>query len=120
MREVANPTSQSSFNSLDVQMWPTKTAEPQRAPTNLEMFRQLDADLYLAHQLFRRGRSSQVLAGVTGFNQCKERIRVEIDAAHFADEFTYGERNALSTETFSQAFERLYGEPLHKPKVKGK
>lgn len=102
------------MSASQADMWPTKS-EPQRlaAPgRNVEMFHPLTADLYLAHHLFRRGRSSQILAGVTGFTERRERIRREILDARMAAEFLCTERTMLSTETFAQAFARLFGEPL--------
>lgn len=95
-------------------MWPTKPALQRKpmAGTNADLFAKLDADLFLAHHLFRRGRKPSVLAGVMGVTQRREAIRAEILAANLADEYRYGERNQLSDETFAMAFERLYGEPL--------
>lgn len=94
-------------------MWPTKPAESRsRVPTNAEMFRELDADLYFAHQLFKRGRGVHVLDGITNSRQRLERIRAEILAAHFTEQFTLDQRGKPTEETFAQAFLRRYGEPL--------
>lgn len=90
------------------ELWPTKTrAAPASQGTNREMFAKLDADLFMANQLFRIGRSSQVLAGVQGATDRREKIRAEILRADLADRPLRG-----LEETFAQAFERLYHEPL--------
>lgn len=95
-------------------MWPTKS-EAQRKPAQAssgDLFAPLTPDLYLAHHLFRRGRSVRLLDGITGFAERRDRIRREIVDARLADVFRFGERSAPSTETFAQAFARLYGESL--------
>lgn len=109
MKEIEGQR-QESFD----QLWPTKPALQRKpmAGTNADMFAKLDADLFMAHHLFRRGRCASVLAGVMGVSQRREAIRREILAANLADEYRFGERNQLSDETFAMAFERLYGEPL--------
>lgn len=99
----------------NLELWPTKPAASTPKPAqsaNGELFAALGADLWLAHHLFRCGRSSRILEGVTGFAERRERIRFEIKQAGLAREYHFGERSALSTETFAEAFERLYAEPL--------
>jgi hypothetical protein len=98
----------------------TKAAKPRPAGqgTDRELFARLDADLFLANQLFRQGRSSQVLAGVTGFAERRERIRREILAADVDEAPVLGQRGERLPETLGAAFERLYSEPLI-PTTKG-
>lgn len=113
MRELGRQTETPRQDSFD-QLWPTKPAAVRKpvAGTNADMFAKLDADLFLAHHLFRRGRRASVLAGVMGVTQRREAIRREILASNLADEYRFGDRTQLSDETFAMAFERLYGEPL--------
>jgi glyoxylase-like metal-dependent hydrolase (beta-lactamase superfamily II) len=96
----------------DTAVWPHAPAKGSRAPsTNAEMFALLDADLFLANQLFRHGLSCGVLDGVTVPAQRRERIRREIVAAELDEKPVIG-RHGLEPETLAQAFERLYREPL--------
>lgn len=92
-------------------LWPAKTVAPRQA-TNTDMFRELDADLFLANQLFRHGLSSQVLDGVTVSAQRRERIRREILAADLDQALVLGAKPGSAPETLAQAFERRYHEPL--------
>jgi hypothetical protein len=82
-----------------------------RDMSNAEMFELLDADLFLANQLFRHGLSARVLEGVTVPAERRERIRREILAAGLDDKPVI-DTKPPSTETLGAAFERLYREPL--------
>jgi hypothetical protein len=82
------------------------------APAQQEAFRELDADLFLAHQLFRAGRSGLILQGITVSAERRERIRGEIISCNYATRFLTSSRGRPLEETFAQAFARLYGEAL--------
>ena len=98
-------------------MWPTATA-PQRDPrSNGELFRMLDADLFLAHQLFRHGLglSASALDHTLNSRGRMEKIRAVILANDMAQRpvlrgsVTY---DNLVGVTLEDAFAKLYGEPL--------
>jgi len=94
------------------QLWPQATERvPRGTPQNCEMFSRLDADLFLANQLFRHGRPASVLSGVTDASARRERIRSEI-VDHGLGAALVRYRRDRPSETLSEAFTRLYGEPL--------
>ncbi len=94
------------------QFWPTDVSKSARPSTTTEMFSRLDADLFLAHQLFRHGRPATVLEGVTVPAQRRERIRREILSAELDSALVLGAVRGSASETLAQAFLRLYHEPL--------
>lgn len=86
---------------------------PVAQPRQTEAFRELDADLYFANQLFRYGLGSQIITGgVTGSVDRKARIRKHIHEANLAERACLDQRNNPTDETLAAAFERLYHEPL--------
>lgn len=93
------------------EIWPAKTAQP---TAQREMFSRMDADLFLANQLFRHGLSAGVLDGVSLPAERRERIRRTILAAELEENFVKGGPRDAAPETIAQAFQRLYGEPLVK------
>lgn len=95
---------------LQTRRW--KPSASGSAPTQVEAFRELDADLFLAHQLFRAGRSATVIQGVTTATERKERIRREIIEAKFERRYLLDARGKPTEETFGRAFERLYRERI--------
>ena len=105
---------QLKFSGLDGELWPRKAAvqTSARDMTNREMFERLDADLFLANQLFRQGLSAGVLDGVTVSAQRRERIRREILAHELEAKTVIDPPRGSAPETLAQAFERLYREPL--------
>jgi hypothetical protein len=93
------------------------TGKPE-APVQQDLgFRALDADLTLAYQLFRAGRSGLILQGITVPAERKARIRREIIACNFGSRYLLDSRGKPLDETFAQAFERLYGQPLAQPTI---
>jgi len=98
--------------AAQTQLWPHATERVSRGtPRNGEMFARLDADLFLANQLFRHGRPASVLSGVTDAAARRERIRSEI-VDHGLGAALVRYRRDRPAETLSEAFTRLYGEPL--------
>jgi hypothetical protein len=99
--------------SAEAGVWPHREAKPseQRA-----MFRELEADLFLAHQLFRHGLSLTQLGehfdGVTSPAQRRESLRRKILAADLDQALVLSGPRDRPPETLAQAFQRLYGEPL--------
>ncbi len=94
--------------SAQPKIWPHQT---QHSPSQGQMFSRLDADLFMAHQLFRHGRPASVLSGVTDSIARRERIRREI-VDHGLGAMPVRYRRESPPETLSGAFTRLYGEPL--------
>ncbi len=94
--------------------WPHQGAKAARTvPSNREMFELLDADLFLANQLFRYGVPHMAaFAGTTTGSVRRERIRREILAAGLDEAPVLGGSRDRPPETLSGAFTRLYGEPL--------
>ncbi len=100
------------FGDLRAEPKRWKPTGTERTPSQLEAFRELDADLFMAYQIFRAGRSPNVLQGVTSSAERKARIREAILAYRFETRFLLDARGKPTEETFAQAFERLYREPL--------
>jgi hypothetical protein len=76
-----------------------------------------DAELWLLGRL--QHHLAQVFTGETDPDVRKERVRRAIILGEL-DLIILGKRAGGGAENYAQAFERLYGEPLHKPKPKGK
>lgn len=80
-------------------------------------FSTLDAELWLLGRLQQH--LAQIFSGTTDPEIRKERVRRAIIVGEL-DAIILGKRAGGGSETYAQAFERLYGEPLYKPKVKSK
>lgn len=74
-----------------------------------EIFAKLDAEVYFAKRLHDHGVT--ILSGVTDHGQRKDRIRQAILTCQL-DCAIIGRNADKKPETYQQAFERLYGEPL--------
>jgi hypothetical protein len=97
------------------QLWPhasPKRSVPRGTPRNHELFARLEADLFLANQLFRRGHTAFLLQGLTTPDQRRERLRQAILTAELQEDFVMGGPRGSAAETLSQAFKRLYGVDL--------
>ena len=79
-------------------------------------FKELDAEIWFAKRLVQI--LTPIFIGKTDRALRCERFRTAIISAGL-DKVVAGTRKDGKTETFEQAFERLYGEALHKPKPKG-
>jgi hypothetical protein len=79
-------------------------------------FRQFDAELWFVKRLKDLGR--HVHAGITDPDERRERIRFAIIEGKL-DCGIIGKSPAGKAETFAQAFERFYGEPLEPKPRKG-
>lgn len=110
-----NRSSLSSSKQVNVRRWKPSGAKHQPTQGDLLGFKKLDADLYLANQLFRAGCRVLVTAGVTGFTERRERIRREIEREGMADRCLKDAHGNQLDETFAEAFARLYNEPLRQP-----
>jgi hypothetical protein len=77
-------------------------------------FRELDAEIWFAKRLVQI--LTPVFVGTTDRDTRRERFRKAIIAGGL-DNVVCGKRSDGKTETFAEAFERLYGEPLE-PKRK--
>lgn len=100
------------FNAEEQKLWPHKPAKSSREVRNHKLFARLDADLFLANQLFRHGLSARVLEGITAPAERRERLRREILAADLDATLVRGAERGSAPETLAQAFERLYRQPL--------
>lgn len=80
-------------------------------------FATIDAELWLLGRL--QHHIAQIFTGTTDPDIRKERVRRAIILGEL-DAIILGKRAGGGSENYSQAFERLYGEPLHKPKAKVK
>jgi hypothetical protein len=80
-------------------------------------FKMIDAEMWLLDRLTHH--IVQVFTGTTDPETRKERVRRAIILGEL-DSIILGKRAGGGSENYAQAFERLYGEPLHKPKLKGK
>jgi len=112
-REAHAPP-QEGNGKFQEQFWPhaAPKGNARCTPTNAELFSRLDADLFLANQLFRRGLKATVLEGLTTAQQRRERIRREILAHELEGAAVLGQMRGTAPETLAAAFERLYHEPL--------
>lgn len=79
--------------------------------------RSLDAEMWLLGRL--QFHIAQVFTGTTDPDIRKERVRRAIVLGEL-DAVILGKRSGGGSENYATAFERLYGEPLHKPKTKVK
>lgn len=84
---------------------------------SLSSFKKLDAEMWLLGRL--QHHIAQVFTGETDTDVRRERVRRAIILGEL-EQIILGKRAGGGSETYAQAFERLYGEPLHKPKLKGK
>ena len=91
--------------------------ESAAATTRPMEFNKLDAELWLLGRL--QSHLAQIFTGETDCDVRRERVRRAIIIGEL-DSIILGKRAGGGSETYAQAFERLYGEPLHKPKLKGK
>lgn len=80
-------------------------------------FATIDAELWLLGRL--QMQLAQIFTGATDPDIRKERVRRAIIVGEL-DAVILGKRAGGGSESYAAAFERLYGEPLHKPKTKGK
>lgn len=83
---------------------------------NTMAFKQLDAEIWFAQRLVKI--LTPIFVGDTDRAIRCERFRTAIISAGL-EKVVCGKRSDGKTETFSEAFERLYGEPLQS-KTKGK
>jgi hypothetical protein len=79
-------------------------------------FKNLDAELWILKRL--QMHLAQVFDGRTDPDVRRERVRLAIIAGGL-ESIVIGHRAGGGSETYTQAFERLYGEPLEPPR-KGK
>lgn len=84
--------------------------------TSQSSFKKLDAEMWLLGRL--QHHLAQIFTGETDDDVRRERVRRAIILGEL-DSIILGKRAGGGSETYAQAFERLYGEPLHKPKLKG-
>lgn len=77
----------------------------------------LDAELWFVGRL--RDHIAQIFTGDTDRDVRRERIRQAIVSAQL-ERVILGKNAAGKPENYSDAFERLYGEPLQRPNPKGK
>jgi hypothetical protein len=80
-------------------------------------FKTIDAEMWLLGRL--QHHLAQVFTGATDPDVRRERVRRAIILGEL-DSIILGKRAGGGSETYAQAFERLYGQPLHPPKPKGK
>jgi hypothetical protein len=80
-------------------------------------FKTLDAEMWLLGRL--QHHLAQVFTGATDPDVRRERVRRAIVLGEL-DKIILGKRADGKAETYEDAFLRLYGEPLHKAKPKGK
>lgn len=78
-------------------------------------FQSFDAEQWLLGRL--QYHIAQQFTGTTDAEVRKERVRRAIIVGEL-DAVILGKRAGGGSETYAQAFARLYGEPLHKPKAK--
>lgn len=83
-----------------------------------DMFKRLDAELFIARRLKELGKG--VFDGITDPDERRERIRFAIINGAIDVSVIGRHPDSGRTETFAQAFERFYGEPLEPPLRKGK
>lgn len=86
-------------------------------PQNSFVFKTFDAEMFFVRRLKEHGK--RVLEGVTTSEITKERIRQALIDAK-VDCTICGRNAAGKAETYAQAFERHFGEPLEPKSRKGK
>lgn len=74
-----------------------------------QQFREFDGELFFARRLKDHG--ARIFEGITDPEERRERIRFAI-IENALDAVIIGKSAAGKTETYAQAFERLYREPL--------
>jgi hypothetical protein len=84
---------------------------PQQATPQREMFRELDAALWLSRKLWKAGVSARVFEGITTYTERRERIRRAILEHRLADRAVPAERGERQ-ENFASCFERIFNEPI--------
>jgi hypothetical protein len=82
----------------------------------MNQFKHFDGELFFVRRLKDHGR--HVFDGITDPEERRERIRFAIIEGAL-ESAIIGKSPAGKTETYAQAFERFYGEPLQ-PQPKGK
>jgi hypothetical protein len=80
-----------------------------------DMFKGLDAELFLERRLHEHGHP--IFAGITDPDERRERIRYSIIDAGLDVAIVGRNPSTKKPETYAEAFARLYGEPLE-PKGK--
>jgi hypothetical protein len=85
-------------------------------PKNRDMFGEIDSAIELTEALIRHGAAARIFDGATDAAERRARIRIVIvfDKLH---EVKIG---GHSSETFAEAYQRLYGETLTPRSTKGK
>jgi hypothetical protein len=86
-------------------------------PQNSMAFKTIDAEMWLLGRI--QYHIAQVFTGATDPDIRRERVRRAIIVGEL-DKVILGKRAGGGSENYAQAFERLYGEPLHVTKHKGK
>lgn len=87
------------------------------AAARANSFASLDAEMWFLGRL--QYHIAQVFSGATDRAIRMERVRRAIILGEL-DEVILGKRAGGGAETYRLAFERLYGEPLYKPKTSAK
>jgi hypothetical protein len=82
-----------------------------------DMFKQFDAESFIVRRLADHGKG--VFAGITDPDERRERIRFAIINGGLDVTIIGRKADTKRPETYAEAFERLYGEPLE-PKPKGR
>jgi hypothetical protein len=95
----------------------SKSRTPMSQSQNAFGFKTLDAEMWLLGRLQQH--IAQVFSGATDPDVRRERVRRAIILGEL-DQTILGKRAGGGAENYAQAFERLYGEPLHIDKRKGK
>jgi hypothetical protein len=83
-----------------------------------DMFRCLDAEAFLTRCLKEHG--CETFAGVTEADERRERIRYAILGAGLDVVIVGRKAGTKNPETYAEAFERVYGEPLEPKQRRGK
>lgn len=83
-----------------------------------DMFKQFDAESFIVRRLAEHGKG--VFAGVTDPDERRERIRFAIINGGLDVAIIGRKHDTKKPETYAEAFERLYGEPLEPRQRKGK
>jgi hypothetical protein len=81
-----------------------------------DMFKRFDAEAFIVRRLAEHGKG--VFAGITDPDERRERIRFAIIEGGLDCTIIGRKHDSKKPETYAEAFERLYGEPLE-PKRKG-
>ena len=81
-------------------------------------FRQFDAEVFFVKRLQDHGR--RVHEGITDPEERRERIRYAILEGNLDCAIIGRHPSTKKPETYAQAFERFYGEPLTQKPTKGK